>query len=245
MVILLDRSRSMDGPFASAGVTNSLGSPATASKGRVARKLLSEFAARRQDDMFGMVIFSTYAIPVLGLVTSQEAVQAAIAAGDVGRGLAETNVGAGIEGALDYFEDLPYTGSRILLLVSDGAARLDLGARVQLRNRMLRLRVSLYWIYIRSLNSTGLFGPSVGNGALEATLHQFFEGIGLPYRAYMAENPEDIETAIADVGRLQNLPIHFSETSPRRELWRLCYGAALVFLVPLCVAGWLETRRWV
>ena len=124
MVVLLDRSSSMDRPFA--GDTNSANTTPMgigggyASKGQIARRLLAEFAARRNQDMFGMLVFSTNPIQTLPLTDKQGIVQAAIAAGDSGRGLAKTNLGQGLIAALEFYTDKPYTGSRIVLLISDG-----------------------------------------------------------------------------------------------------------------------------
>jgi mxaC protein len=69
--------------------------PAGESKGTVARRLLGEFAARRHDDLFAMVAFSNHPIVILPFTQKQTLVQAAIEAGDIGKGLAETDVGGG------------------------------------------------------------------------------------------------------------------------------------------------------
>ena len=104
MVLLVDRSTSMDRPFAMKGIVDPAAQGGRRSTGEVARRLLSGFVAGRQDDLFGMVVFSTFPIPVFGLTDHHEVVTASIAAGDVGRGLAETDIGSGLEQALEYFE---------------------------------------------------------------------------------------------------------------------------------------------
>lgn len=292
MVLLVDRSTSMDRPFAMRGIVDPAAQGGRRSKGEVARRLLSEFVAERHDDLFGMVVFSTFPIPVLGLTDRHEVVAAAIAAGNVGRGLAETDIGSGLEQALEYFEGQPYTGARIVVLVSDGAGEIGLTARLRIAHLMRRLRVSLYWIYIRSAygpvifdaddspngaigdaaatgdatttDAAGATGPAGATGATSATgatgagtgagtvemmtperaLHDFFSRMGASYRAYTAESPEGLEQAIADVNRLQNLPVRYRETVARRDLSAACLAVALAGLSLLVAAKLMERSSW-
>ncbi len=264
IVLLLDRSRSMDQGFArSTGRPRPSGTgpetleyyarlradEARQSKGKVARELLGEFAAKRPRDRFGMVVFSTLPIPVLGFTQKPEAIQAAIRAGDIGRGLAETHIGLALQSALGFFADRPFTGSRIVMLVSDGGDRIDVDAREQLTRLFRDRRVSLYWIYIRSARSPGLTPPADDNPASaesvpEYMLHRFFESLGTPYRAYEAENPEALQKAIDDVDRLENLPITYADTVPRQDLSAFGYGVALAAVLTLLAASMLELRPW-
>lgn len=248
IVLLLDRSRSMDQPFGGQPFSNPLVTRGYDSKGTVARRVLSDFVANRHNDMFGMVVFSTYPIQVLPLTDKQEVIQAAIQAGNIGRGLAETDVGLGLIRAIKYFEDKPYSGSRIVMLISDGGAKLDLGTRERIENLLERNRVALYWIYIRSRNSPGI-SDAVDSSANEETaparaLHKFFSGMRAPYRAYDTENPEALERAIADVNRLQNLPIRYKDLVPRKDLSRGFYGVALALFLILIAVKLVEVKRW-
>ena len=156
IVLLLDRSRSMDQSFHTEtrveDLRPTLASPARESKISVARRMLSEFIAKRPDDLFGMVIFSTLPIQVLDFTQKQEVIQSAIAASAAGKGIGDTDLGLGLERALSLFDGRPYTGSRIVLLVSDGGAHLDTETRERLVRLFKQNRVSLYWIYIRSLS---------------------------------------------------------------------------------------------
>ena len=250
MVLLVDRSTSMDRPFAVRKAADVAALGKRRSKGEVARELLSKFVAERRNDRFGMVVFSTFPIPVLRPTDHHDVVHASITAGNVGRGLAETDIGAGLEQALEYFEGQPYTGARIVVLVSDGAGEISQTPRLRIAHRMQRLRVSLYWIYIRSARGPVIFdsAESDGGGATEMTperaLHDFFSGMGSAYHAYTAESPEDLERAIADVNRLQNLPVRYRETIGRRDLSGLCLAVALGGLGLLVTAKLLERSAW-
>jgi len=253
IVLLLDRSRSMDQPFHAEtrpqDLVPTLASPTRESKTSVARRMLSEFISKRPDDLFGMVIFSTLPIEVLDFTQKQEVIQAAIAASAIGKGIGDTDLGLGLERALSLFDGRPYTGSRIVLLVSDGGAHLDVETRERVARLVKQHRVSLYWIYIRSFRSPGLLADKEVDAATADTvpehfLHRYFSGIGVPYRAYEAENTEALQKAIEDVSRLERLPIQFTEVLPRRDLSQYCYGAALACALALLAMKLAEVRRW-
>ncbi len=254
IVILLDRSRSMDESFNQGRVNHDPSKAFNAEeqreiKGRVARKILADFAAKRPQDMFGMVGFSAYPMHILDFTQKQEVIQAAIRAGDIGRGLSDTDMARGLFASLAYFDNQPYTGSRIILLVSDGGARIDSVTREKLGNLMRRNRVGLYWIYLRSINSPGLFtepaDTEVGiNASPEIALHDFFKKMKTPYRAYEAESSNAILRAVQDVNRLENLPISFNEIVPRRDLSWECYLLAALLLVALLATKFIEVKAW-
>jgi len=264
IVLVLDRSRSMDQGFAGARRGSAVAgtgpealdyysklraSEGRESKGKVARQLLSEFAQARPDDRFGMVVFSSLPMRVLGFTQKPEIIQAAINAGNVGRGLSETNIALALQAALGFFDDRPYTGSRIVLLVSDGGDRIDADAQERITHLARKYRVSFYWIYIRSPRSPGLMlgqapGADAADTVPEFLLHRFFASLQVPYRAYEADNPEALQKAMADVNRLENLPITYLDTLPRRDLSGAAYAAALVAVLLLLAANGVEIRRW-
>jgi mxaC protein len=216
------------------------------SKGKVARQLLAEFAAKRPDDRFGMIVFSTLPIRVLEFTQKNEPIQAAIAAGNIGRGLSETNIGLALQAALSYFEDQAYTGSRIIMLVSDGGDRLDSDASERIADLARKYRVAVYWLYLRSANSPGLVleAGDAPENVPEVLLHRFFESLGTPYRAYEAGDAAALKQAIDAVNQLENLPITYLDTMPRRDLSAACFAAALAGVVLLLAANLMEIRRW-
>lgn len=231
VVIALDRSRSMDQAFADG--LRSLDHAArlkAPSKGEVAREVMSDFIGSRSEDMFAFVVFSTHAIPVVSLTRKQEMLYAAISAGDIGRGLGDTNIGEGLLQSLALFEGQPFSGSRIILLVSDGAAHIDIDTRRQIRDLALQHRVALYWLYIRTANGPDIFADMTDRSP-EASLHRFFSRLPTTYRGYSAERPSDLSQAVADIGQLQNLPLNYDETIPRQDLRWLCYTLAFVLLL--------------
>lgn len=254
IVLLLDRSRSMDQAFHVAprspeDYRPAFSGPKRETKGKVARRLLAEFAAGRPEDRFAMVVFSAFPMRALDFTQKPDVIQAAIRAGDVGRGLSDTDIGRGLLSGLELFEGRPYTGSRVVLLVSDGGAHLDDDTQRRIAETARRHRVSLYWIYIRSANSPGLLpGKDVSDDVAatvpEHFLHEFFGRMGTPYRAYEAEDPDALKRAVADVSRLESFPIRYFEATPRRDLSQACYAAALALALLLAAAAAIEVRRW-
>lgn len=263
IVLVLDRSRSMDqgfaGPRPAGGAMKGTRPEAidyyvkqrgmSEPKGKVARQLLAEFISGRPEDRFGMIVFSTLPIRVLEFTQKSEAIQAAIVAGDVGRGLSETNIGLALQSALSSFADRPYTGSRIVMLVSDGGDRLDTDARERIAHLARKHRVAIYWIYLRSGNSPGLVlekdeAPGNAEAVPEYALHRFFESLGTSYRAYEAGDPEALKRAIDAVNRLENLPITYLDTIPRRDVSAPAFAVAFACILLLLAANLAEIRRW-
>jgi mxaC protein len=254
----------MDEPLGSASQARfyAFAQMAPQSKQSVARRFLSQFVARRGEDLMGLIVFSTFPIPVLPFSARRPLIQAAIHAGATYHGLADTDIGAALLAAARMFENQPYTGSRVVLLVSDGGAVLDTATRVKIRTAFANERIALDWIYLRSYTSPGLaqigasVSPAEGTGAEavgskdgtegnpELALHRFFGTLLTPYHLYQAENPQALREAIADVGRAQTLPIRYAEQLPRLSLAPRAFAIALIATAVLLVASLLEVRRW-
>lgn len=242
IVLLLDRSSSMNENFTG----RYLGGAAHESKSALASQMLTEFVARRQDDLFALVAFSAAPIYVLPLTQDRDAVQAAIRSlGKRGHGV--TNIAPGLAMALDYFNGQPLTGSRIILLVSDGAARMEEETRDFIRQEFQDQQASLYWIYLRNPKSASLSAPPKNpneSTTPEYFLHQYFQSLDVPYRAYEAENPEALQHAILAVEKLENQPLRYHEKQPRQDLSGFFYAAALGCLLILLAFRALEVNAW-
>ncbi len=240
IVVLLDRSRSMDQPFGNQSDLH-WSDTRRESKGQVARRLLAEFARRRPADAFAFLIFSAQPMPVLDFTSSAEAIQAAIDAQNVGRGLGDTDIARAFAAVMRLFEPRPYLGGRVVLLVSDGGAQIDARTRERLAAALRRERVSLYWLYIRSTHSRSLAeADTVENpeAAPELALHLFLRSTGIAYRAYEAEDPQALEHAIEDIGRLERHPIYTLHMEPRQE-----YAGRLFLVAAACAALLLLAAR--
>jgi mxaC protein len=246
IVVLLDRSRSMDQTLATKNVHAWEGG-GRERKGQVAQRLLGEFVGARPEDRFAVVLFSLKPIVVSGFTQEHDIVKAAIEASGSGRGLSDTDIGTSLEAALRLFSNREYVGPRVVLLVSDGGAHLTQEVRSKLTNLIRRERVALYWIYLRSFGSPGLManaelGEDQAESVPEHFLHKFFQSTGMFYRAYEAESPDAMQRAIEDIGRLENRPLRYLEVQPiepldRPLLWAAFVLAALLLLSQLTVGG--------
>jgi len=242
LVLLLDRSRSMDDSFAGRSPSGT-----EASKSAVAEQLLARFLEGRPHDRVGVAAFSTAPLYVLPLTDSREAVRAAVRASSR-PALAQTHVGKGLAMALSYFDGPETPESGLILLVSDGAAVIDPPTEALLRQAFAKKNLRLYWIYLRSQGSPGLFetpaNPDEDNAQSrpERYLHLFFNSLKVPYQAYEAENPDAVRHAMEDINRLENKPFRYTERIPRRDLQGLCYAAAACAIGLLAFAKWQEVR---
>ena len=246
IVVLLDRSRSMDQPFGSQSPLH-WSDTRRESKGQVARRLLAEFARRRSADAFAFLIFSAQPMLVLDFTGSSEAIQAAIDAQNVGRGLGETDIARALEAVARLFEPRPYLGGRVVLLVSDGGAQIDARTRERLAVALRRERVALYWLYVRSTHSRSLTEvDAIDNPETspELALHLFLRTAGIAYRAYQAEDPEALERAIEDIGKLERHPIYTLYVEPRREYAGILYLVAAASAGVLLLAARMQRLEW-
>ncbi len=243
IVLTIDRSSSMNENFSG----RYMGGAAKETKSAAARQLLLDFVSNRQEDLFAMVSFSTAPAHVLSLTQDRKAIKAAIRAIGL-RGSGNTNIAPGLAMALEQFRNQPLTGARVILLVSDGAAQIDVDIQDRLRQDFQDLDVRLYWIYLRNPNGIGLLKPPKRNVSETTTpeyfLHQYFQTLGVPYRAFEAENPESLAQAIAEIDRLENQPLQYEELLPRRDLSNFGYGLALLLGIPLLALKAMEISSW-
>lgn len=242
IVLLIDRSSSMDNTFA-----GSLPTEGESSKSAAARKLLKDFIVERQHDSFGVVGFSTSPMHILPLTDHKEAILAAIDAMDR-PGLAFTNVGKGLAMALDVHEGDPTPATRAILLVSDGAAVIGHRVQEKLRAAFQRRPMNLYWLFLRTAGTRGIFDAPASieedtpQVMPERHLHKFFETLKIPYRAFEAENPKALAEAIAEIGKLERNPITYLERIPHQDLSLRAYGLAAFCLTVLVLAKLAEAR---
>ena len=240
IVVLLDRSRSMDQSLARSA-SHSWEGGGRDPKGQVAQRLLRQFVEARPADRFAVVLFSLKPLVVSEFTQRHDIVKAAIEASATGRGLSDTDIGTSLAAALRLFTGRQYVGPRVVLLVSDGGAHLTQQMRDTLTNLIRRERVALYWIYLRSFGSPGLManvelGEDQAEAVPEHFLHKFFQSTGMFYRAYEAESPDAMGHAIEDIGRLENRPLRYLEVQPVEPLDRPLLLAALVLTAALMLS---------
>lgn len=242
IVFVLDRSASMNETFG-----GQVPDESTPAKSHVAQRLLSQFVDERPHDLFGVVGFSTQPFFISPLTEHKSATQAAINSLS-SPGLAFTNVAKGLGMGLSYFQDQPHTGSRVIVLVSDGAATLDHRAQRVLREWFERYQVSLYWFFLRTENGLGISSepesPRDDNPRVmpERYLDQFFRTLPIPYHAYEVDTAESLAAAIHQLDNLESLPLVYNELIPRNHLSGHCFAFALFCVLILLGIKALEAR---
>ena len=157
--------------------------------------------------------------------------QAGLDATAIGRGPKETNMGIALLAAIGAFEQRPYTGSRALLLVSDGGAKLDDKTRKLIQIKLQQHQVSLYFIYVQSgINAPDfqLVGTDVASYSEEVALHVFFESLGTKYQVFQADDMLSMNEAISAIDEQENLPLTYFENTPGIDYSRLLFIVALL-----------------
>ncbi len=238
IVLLVDRSSSMGENFSG----RYLGGSAHESKGVAAQHFLAGFVTQRPNDLFAMIDFSGAPMLAMPMTGDHVAIQAAIAA-LTERGHGITHIAPALALALDTLGNPADGGSRIVLLVSDGATRIDEDTRERIRRDFQERDASLYWVYLRTPKSTRLSEPPANPGESttpEYFLHRYFQQLGVSYRAFEAENPGALEAILTELSALKPLPWHYTETPPESNLSAYCYALALVLTGVTATGFWLE-----
>ncbi|ABL71083.1 MULTISPECIES: vWA domain-containing protein [Paracoccus] len=242
LVLLIDRSSSMDDTFAGRSPQGG-----DESKAAAARRILLDFIARRPDDRIGIAAFSTAPMLVLPMTESRTAIAAAVAA-LAEPGLSQTDVGRGLTLAMGMAHEASASDSRAVVLVSDGAAVIAPEVQTALRNLAARRQVNIYWLYLRTKGAKGIFEvPEPGQADTphlrpERHLHIFLQSLGLPYHAFEADSPGAVEDAVTEIGRMESRPILTRRPVPRRDLAWACHLLASLCCAALAAARWLERR---
>jgi mxaC protein len=242
IVMLIDRSGSMNETFAG---RNPAG--AEESKAAAAKRILKAFVDSRRRDLVGVAAFSTSPMLVTPLSDHAEATKAAIDAMDR-PGLDYTNIARGLAMALSMFRASDADQSRAILLISDGAGVIDPKIQDDLRADFRKTRVNLYWLFLRTEGSRGIYAapedePESPQAAPERHLDLYFKSLGTPYRAFEAEGAQATEEALRQIDRLERRPMRYFERLPRRDLSGMFFAAALCAASLLLVAKLAEASR--
>jgi mxaC protein len=242
IVLVIDRSSSMNETFAGRAPNGN-----EESKAAAAKHLLKDFVTRRAHDRIGMVAFSTAPMFALPLTEHQDAVRAAIEAIDL-PGLAYTDVARGLAMGLSMFDSGDALASHVVVLVSDGAAVIDRRVQERLRSEIAAQRLHLYWLFLRTQNGPGIFDePEEGVADTpqempERHLNLYFESLGIPYHAFEAADADALARAIDEIDRTESAPIRYSEQAPQLDLAGQMFTVAALAAALLGAAKLAEVR---
>ncbi len=250
IVLLLDRSRSMDDPFAVKTQAAAVSVGGDNSKRSVSERYLTEFLRKRPDDRFGFVFFSDKAFRLLPLTYSKAATLATVEASALGKGLSDTNVADALVEAARMYEGQVYRGSRIVLLVSDGGQKLSDEQQERIAKLYKRMNLTVYWIYLRSMDGMTLDETDNDNALFtnrpERKLHDFFKTMDVPYRAFEAGSLEEFSDAMDEIDEQQYETLVVQEVVPRQYqadyfLWLALL--AMVMLASSHLYTWYGVRK--
>lgn len=247
IALVLDRSASMDDPF-SGGFDAAGNALVGETKSVAAARLITDFVRSRKQDMFGMITFSNSAMYVLPLSENKKAILAAVQATG-GNALFQTNIGSGLTSGAGLFDKIPDSGSRALILISDGAGRLDANTQQKIKDWFERLHISLYWIVLRQPDGLSIFNTQYvppENAALpaEIELNEFFKTLKTPFMAYEAENPKSLQLAMNDINEREKKPIKYLQRIPGRDFSNTCFIIAAIMISLLLGVKYLEVKTW-
>lgn len=244
IALVLDRSASMDEPFSGAGQSGRVGE----TKSAAASRLLTEFIEKRNNDMIGLITFSNSAMHVLPLTDNREAVRAAIEA-TAGNALFQTNIGSGLTSGAGLFDSVPNSGSRAIVLISDGAGRIGADVQQKIRDWFNRLDIGLYWIVLKQPGGISIFDTDYKppeNQPLPPTLelYDYFKTMKTPFYAYEADDQSSLARAINDIDQKEKKPIVYLEKIPGTNYARTCFALATLMVALLLGIKYLEIRTW-
>jgi mxaC protein len=241
--LILDRSASMDDPFA-----GNEQSKVGEMKSATAARLITDFVKSRANDIIGMVSFSNSGMYVLPLTDNKNAIISAVRA-TAGNALFQTNIGSGLTMGAELFNKVPDSGSRVMILLSDGAGRIDAATQEKIKDWLGRLNISLYWIVLRQPGGISIFNSSYKAPDDEALppqieLNEFFKTLRSPFQAYEAEDPKTLQKAIEDINQKEKKSINYIEKIPGQDYSTYCFVVAILLMIALLALKLIEVRSW-
>ena len=245
IAMVIDRSVSMDHPFAGDVTSGSVGEI----KSTAARRLITKFIDSRPDDMMGVVGFSNSALYGVKITNNREAIHAAINAA-TSPSINQTNIGSGLTTAVTLFDNIESTGSRAIILLSDGAGKLSPRVKATLQASLKKNNLALYWIVLRQPDDVSIFSKREYDEDRVPTaiaLDRYFKSLNIKYQAYEADNPDTLQSAIQDIGKRENKTIRYPITIPGHNFSQdfavlaLVLGCLVLLLKNLRIYSWKNT----
>ena len=161
----------------------------------------------------------------------------------------QTNIGSGLTTGAELFNKVPDSGSRAMILLSDGAGRIDAATQEKIKDWFGRFKISLYWIVLRQPGGISIFNTSFKARDDEALppqieLNEFFKTLNSPFQAYEAEDPKTLQKAIEDINQKEKKPIKYFEKIPGQDYSTHCFVAAILMMIVLLSLKLIEVRSW-
>ena len=241
-VFVIDRSVSMDHQFAGVAI----GGRAAEIKSSAARRLITQFIDSRPDDMMGVVGFTNSALYGTKITTNLDAIHAAINAA-TGDALNQTNIGSGVTEAITLFESIQSSGSRAIILLSDGAGKLSPRVKYKITQQLTSKKLNFYWIVLREPDDISIFTKQVypeGSVPDAILLDQFFKSLKIKYKAFEADNPTALQSALKYIDSREKNVIQYSINVPGHDYSRDFIMLALVLSIFILIIKNLRVHSW-
>lgn len=241
-VFVIDRSVSMDHPFA--GQSNS--GRAAEIKSAAARRLITRFIDSRPDDMMGVVGFTNSSLYGMKITTNIDAIHSAINAA-TGPAINQTNIGAGVTQAVTLFDDIQSSGSRAIILLSDGAGKLSPRVKRTITEELSGKKLNFYWIVLREPDDISIFTKQTypDDSVPDAiALDKFFKSIKIKYKAFEADNPATLQSALQYIDSKEKNIIQYSVNIPGHDYSRDLIIFSLILGVFILIFKNLKVYSW-
>ena len=240
--LVLDRSASMDDPFAGGDNNKSIAE----TKSAAASRLIVDFFDSRTDDMVGVITFSNSAMFILPLTNNKEAIRAAVSA-TAGNALFQTNIAAGLTSSAELFTSIENSGSRAVILLSDGAGRIDAKTQQKIKEWFDKYEIGLYWIVLRQPGGISIFEEDVPlhqdyQLPPQVELYEFFKTFKSPFQAYEAEDPKSLEQAIKDINLKETKAYRLRGKSTWREVCTHTSCVSIILSLMLLFLKFIEVK---
>lgn len=241
-VFVIDRSVSMDHPFAGEPTSGH----AAEIKSIAARRLITKFIDSRPDDMMGVVGFTNSSLYGMKITTNLDAIHSAITAA-TGSAINQTNIGAGVTEAISLFDNIQSSGSRAIILLSDGAGKLSPRVKYKITQQLTLKKLNLYWIVLREPDDISIFTKQTYSDDSvpdSIVLDRFFKSIKIKYKAFEADNPATLQSALQYIDSKEKNIIQYSVNIPGHDYSRDLIILALFFSVLILIFKNLKVYSW-
>jgi Ca-activated chloride channel family protein len=202
----------------------------------VARRVLAEFARRRQGDLMGLVIFAGRSFLQAPLTPDTDLLGDMLSRVDIGQLPDGTAIGTALALCLSQLKDLPNRASAIVL-ITDGANNTGKPTPFVAAEAAGAIGVRIHTIGVSAPDTSG-FGdefiwrqgrtPDRLTSSDERVLKRIAERSGGKY--YRATDPETLTRIMEELDPLEREDVRISETRDYRELfpWLLLPGLLLL-----------------
>lgn len=240
-VFVIDRSVSMDHPFAG----DSSSGRAAEIKSMAARRLITKFIDSRPDDMIGVVGFTNSALYGMKITSNRAAIHAAINAA-TGSALNQTNIGAGVTEGIALFDHIQSSGSRAIILLSDGAGKLSPRVKLKISTQLASKKLNLYWIVLHEPDEISIFTTNeYEEGKVPGIdLDRYFKSLKVKYKAFEADNPTTLQSALQYINAKEKNDIRYTLNIPGHDYSRDLIILALLLSLGLLIIKNLRVHTW-